>query len=267
MNSSRNHADYDILQQAISEVSESVDNAKNNYYKLANKLSSHSTSSKTYWSILKTFCNNKKITLTPPILIGNKLNNDSSLPCFFEFYSQSRLSSLNIIEDDILKIVRALNSNKAHGHDEISVRMIKICDEALVKLFSLIYKNCIDTGVFLDMWKKSNIAPVYKRGDKQIIDNYRPIALLPICGRTLEKILFNSIYKFLEENNLFCEHQSGFRPSDSCEYQLLTVVHDIYTSFDCNPPLDVTGIFLDISKAFDRVYGMIGLFTKQNALE
>ena len=121
-------------------------------------MSSHSTSSKTYWSILKTFCNNKKITLTPPILIGNKLNNDSSLPCFFEFYSQSRLSSLNIIEDDILKIVRALNSNKAHGHDEISVRMIKICDEELVKTLSLIYKNCIDTGIFLIYEKNEKLS-------------------------------------------------------------------------------------------------------------
>ena len=160
VNSLRNHADYDILQQAISEVSEFVDNAKNNYYdNLANKLSNPSSSSKTYWSILKLFCNNKKIPLIPPILIGNKLesdfklkanhfnkyfaskctpmNNDSSLSSSFEFYSQSRLSSLNIIEDNILKIVRALNINKAHGHDEISVRMIKICDEALFKSLSL----------------------------------------------------------------------------------------------------------------------------------
>ena len=68
------------------------------------------------------------------------------------------------------------------------LRMIKICDEALVKPLSLIYKNCIDTGVFPDIWKKSNIVPVYKRGDKQIIDNYRPISLLPICGKILEKI-------------------------------------------------------------------------------
>ena len=105
-------------------------------------------------------------------------------------------------------IVRALNINKAHSHDDISVRMIKICDEALVKPLSLIYKNCIDTGVFPDIWKKSNIAPVYKSGEKQIIDNYRPISLLPICGMILEKIIFNSIYEFLEENNL-CEHQSG----------------------------------------------------------
>ena len=61
------------------------------------------------------------------------INNDSSLPSSFEFYSQSRLSSLNITEDNILKIVKALNINKAHGQDQISVRLIKICDEALVK--------------------------------------------------------------------------------------------------------------------------------------
>ena len=160
---------------------------------------------------------------------------------------------MNIIEDNILKIMRALNINEAHGHDEISVRMIKICNKALVKHLSLIYKNCIDTGVFHDIWKKSNIVPVYKRGDKQIIDNYRPISLLPICGKIFEKILFNSIYKFLEENNL-CKHQSGFRPSDSCEYQLLSIVHDIYASFDCSPPLVARVIFLNISNAFDRVW-------------
>ena len=101
--------------------------------------------------------------------------------------------------------MRVLNINKTHGHDEISIRMIKICDEALVKPLSLIYNNCIDTGVFPDIWKKSNIVPVYKRGDKQIIDNYRPISLLPICGKILEKILLNLIYEFLEENNLLCE--------------------------------------------------------------
>ena len=50
------------------------------------------------------------------------------------------------------------------------------------------------------------------------------------------------------------DNQSGFRPSDSCEYQLLSIVHDIYASFDCNPPHDVRGVFLDISKAFDRVW-------------
>ena len=80
MNSSRNHADYDILQQAISEVSELVDDAKNSYCDIfANKLSNPPNSSKTYWSILKTFFNNKKIPLMPPIFIGNKLESDFKL--------------------------------------------------------------------------------------------------------------------------------------------------------------------------------------------
>ena len=239
-------------------------------------MSNPSTSSKTYWSILKAFCTNKKIPLIPPIFIGNKLesdfklkpnlfnkyfacnstpiNNDSYLPSSFEFYFQSRLFSLNIIEDNILKIVKALNINKTHGHDEISIRMIKSCDEALAKPLFLIYKNCINTGIFPNVWKKSNIVPVYKKGDKKIIDNYKPISLLAICGKILEKTLFNSVYEFLDEKDLLCEHQSGFRPSDSCKYQLLSIVHDIYASFDCHPPLDVRGIFLDTSIAFDRVW-------------
>ena len=62
------------------------------------------------------------------------------------------------------------------------------------------------------------------------------------------------MFEFLHENNLLNENQSGFRPSDSCEYQLLSIVHDIYASFDCNPPRDVRGVFSDISKAVDRVW-------------
>ena len=118
----------------------------------------------------------------------------------------------------------------------------------------LIYKSYAATVIFPDIMENIKWCPVYKRGDKQIIDNCRPISLLPICGRILEKILFISIYEFFEENDLLCEHQPGFRPSDSCGYQLLSIVHDIHASFDCNSHLDVRGIFLDISKVFDRVW-------------
>ena len=93
-----------------------------------------------------------------------------------------------------------------------------------------------------------------KKGDTQVVENYRPVSLLPIFGKILERLIFNSLFEFLHENNLLNENQSWFRPSDSCEYQLLSIVHDIYASFDCNPPRDVRGVFLDISKAFDRVW-------------
>ena len=73
-------------------------------------------------------------------------------------------------------------------------------------------------------------------------------------GKVFEKILFNSIFEYLQENCLLWDNQSGFGTSDSCEYQLLYIIHDIYASFDCNPPKDVRGMVLDISKAFDRAW-------------
>ena len=269
--------DFVFLQNVISEVSELVSSSKSEYYnRLASKLNDPKTSSKTYWSILKTFYNGKKVPLIPPLLIDNELEpdfklkanffnkffadkcipiqNNSTIPRFTEYKSMSRFTKINFDDESLLKIVRSLDINKAHGHDDISIRMIKICDKAIVPAISLIYKNCIETGSFPKIWKKSNIIPIHKKGDKQIVDNYRPVSLLPIFGKILERLIFNSLFEFLKENNLLNKNQSGFRPSDSCEYQLLSIVHEIYASFDCNPPRDVRGIFLDISKAFDRVW-------------
>ena len=66
--------------------------------------------------------------------------------------------------------------------------------------------------------------------------------------------IFNSIFDFLDNNSLLSANQSGFRPSDSCESQLLSICHEIYASFDCYPTLKVRGVFLDISKPFDTVW-------------
>ena len=177
--------------------------------------------------------------------------NNSVRPDSVDYISTARLPSINFNNVDILIIIKSLNVNKAHGHDDISIRMIKLCGQSIIKPLSIIFKNCIVNGIFPDIWKKFNIIPVHKKGDKQIIDNYRPVSLRPICGKIFEKLLFNSVFKFLDDNNLLSFNQSGFRPSNSCEYQLLSIVHDIYASFDCCPSLAVRGIFLDISKTFD----------------
>ena len=132
--------------------------------------------------------------------------------------------------------------------------MLKICDSLLVEPLSLIYKNCINSGVFLHIRKRSHIIPTYKKKDKRCINNYRPVLLLPICGKIFECILYNPLFLFLENNNLLNPHQSGFRPNDSFIYQLLSIVHSIYADFDHNPSLEVRGNFLNISKAFDKVW-------------
>ena len=85
----------------------------------------------------------------------------------------------------------------------------------------------------------------------QYIRNYRPISLLLICGKTFELILYNSLFNFLNQNDLISPAQSGFKPGDSCINQLLSITHEIYHSID--EDYEIRGVFLDISKAFDKV--------------
>ena len=87
-----------------------------------------------------------------------------------------------------------------------------------------------------------------------LIQSYRTVSLLSICGKIFEKLIFNFQFKYLENNNLLNPHQPGFRPVDSCVHQLLSITYDIYKSFDANPSLEVRGIFPDILKVFDRVW-------------
>ena len=201
------------------------------------------------------------------------------------------------------------------------------------------------------MWKLANVTPIYKKGGKQLIKNYRPISLLPICGKMFEKIISNNLYRYLNGNNLITnnlysylnannlitknlysylnannlitknlyrylnannlitnnlysylnannlitnnlysylnannlitknlysylngnnlitKNQSGFRPGDSTTNQLLYLVNEIHEAFEDPKSLEVRTVFLDISKAFDKVWhdGLI-LKLKQNGI-
>ena len=100
---------------------------------------------------------------------------------------------------------------------------------------------------------KFTIVPVHRKGDKQVVSIYRPVSLSPVCEKILERLLFNSLFDFDDNTSLLSANQSGFRPSDTCESQLLSTCHEIYAFFDCYPFLEVRGVFLDISKAFDSL--------------
>ena len=107
--------------------------------------------------------------------------------------------------------------------------------------------------------------PVHKKGDKQIIKNYRRISLLPIVGKIFERLLYDRMFEFFIAHNLISKNQSDFRPGDSCINQLLSIIHEIYQSFDDN--LEVRAVFLDISKAFDKVWHKGLIFKlKQNGI-
>ena len=162
------------------------------------------TSTKSYWSILNKFLQKKKIPLIPPILSNGTfitnicekvtlfnsyfanqctlINNTSVLPPF-EYKVNSKIDNVIFTEHDILSIIRSLNSNKAHGWDDISIRMVKICDESIAYPLKIIFETALKCGIYPDKWKKGNIVPVHKKESKNILKNYRPISLLPVCGK------------------------------------------------------------------------------------
>ena len=85
-------------------------------------------------------------------------------------------------------------------------------------------------------------------------ENYRPISLLPLFGNIFAKLIYDTVYGRLDSSDLLNPDQSGFRPGNSTINQLISIVHTISEAFDCNPTLEVRSVYLDISKAFDRVW-------------
>ena len=132
--------------------------------------------------------------------------------------------------------------------------MIKICVQSLILLLKVIFEYSLKKGKVPEIWKKENVVPLHKKEDKILVKNYRPISLLPIFGKMLERVLI--IFKVID----FKPSQSGFLPGNLCIPQLLSIIHEIQTAFDENQTVDVRGVFLDISRAFDIKFGMMESF-------
>ena len=270
--------------------SDLISSSKKQYLRnLSNRLNNPHLGPKVYWSILNRILGKAKIPAIPPLIVNNNfetdfltkanifneffasqctlIDNNSSLPNF-NFRTNKRLNNVVINHAEILKIIKNFNPAKAHGWDGISIRMIKICDQSVIHPLIIIFHKAIRTGVFPESWKRGNLVPVHKKESKNLVKNYRPISLLPICGKIFEKLIFNSMFKYFKDNDLLVKCQSGFLPGDSCVSQLLRITHDIFKAFDGNPSLETRGLFLDISKAFDKVWHKGLLFKlKRNGIE
>ena len=109
------------------------------------------------------------------------INNNSVLPSTLNHLTDDKLSSFNISSEVIFQLIKNLDPNKAHGHDEISVKILKLCAPSICKPFTLLFENCLISGESPNVWEKSNTVRVHKKEDKQLIKNYRLVSLLPIC--------------------------------------------------------------------------------------
>ena len=258
------------------ECQQAVQNAKNAYLRnLGCKLHNNHTSGKIYWKILNKVINRSKAPKVPPLFVENKfiLNCKEKATLFTNYFckqctpvttgsvlpaltykTNERLQQFPISTNDIVSLVCKLNPNKAAGSDGISAQMLLLCGDSVALPLQIIFNNVLLTGIYPSIWKLANVTPIHKKNDKQIISNYRPISLLPICSKIFEKIIFNHLYNFFNTNNLITNKQSGFRPGDSTINQLLDLVDSIHQSFDAYPTLEVRAVFMDISKAFDKVW-------------
>ena len=132
--------------------------------------------------------------------------------------------------------------------------MIKICSQSLILPSKIIFEHSLKNGKFPKIRKKANVVLMHKKEDKMLVKIFRPISLFPIFGKMFERVICSSLFNYFQSNRLFTPSQSGFLPGDSCIAQLLSIIHEIQTAFDENPTVDVRGVFLDISKAFDKVW-------------
>ena len=113
------------------------------------------------------------------------IGTSSKLPAD-DLLTYHRLESVNLDLAKIISIIRAFDVSKVHGWDDVSLRVVKICDESLVKPLFNIFQFSLETGNFPSNWMRGNIVSVHKKGNKDLINYYRPVSLLPILAKCMK---------------------------------------------------------------------------------
>ena len=154
-------------------------------------------------------------------------------------------------QSEILKLINGLKSKTSSGHDDINSIVLKsISTSICIPLAKLINKS-LSSGIVPDIWKIAKIVPIYKAKEKTDLTNYRPISLLPVLSKILEKIVHKRVYSFLVKYDILYQSQYGFRDKRSTTDAVTEFCSDTLLDFDKrNYTLSV---FLDLSKAFDTV--------------
>lgn len=265
-----------LYKEAASAAKEAINLAKSNYFsRQIERLQNPETVSKEYHKLCKHFflgksqfgapaiLDNNKVYATPldkATLFNNFFADNSTLPqpeLGFAlppllYKTNDRLSEVIFNPIKVYSVLKNLKVNKSNGPDNISNKMLKETAEVIAKPLSDLFNKSMLCGTFPDAWKRANVTPIHKKSDRQKKENYRPISLLSCVGKVMERIVFNELYEYCENHDLLTWRNAGFKKNESTVNQLLYLVNQIYNSLGNGS--DVLIIFLDVSKAFDKVY-------------
>ena len=230
---------------------------------------------KRFWSLFKSVSSSSSVpskitwkrddgtvTATNPEETANLLNN-----YFYSMFNQplsqedydahpvpnttscNPLGDITVSPDDVRRILLSLDDNKATGPDRIPATLLKCCAPYISSSLSDLFNKSLSSGKIPAEWKVSNIIPIPKGGVKNDVSNFRPISLLPIVSKVLERCIYDQIINHVSSqlHNL----QFGFLRGRSTTSQLLQVLHEIGKSLDQRIQTDI--LYLDFSKAFDKV--------------
>ena len=159
------------------------------------------------------------------------------------------LTELTLTEPEVETILNSLDTNKATGPDEIPARLLKNTAAIVAPSLCKLFNKSLQHGIVPRDWKLANVVPVYKKNNREHAENYRPISLLPIVSKVLERCIFINMKQFLSQLVNDCQH--GFLQGKSCVTNLLEVLDYIGTCLDNGGQVDM--LYLDMSKAFDRI--------------
>ena len=144
-----------------------------------------------------------------------------------------------------------LSTKKSCGIGELSTHLIKSIKSKILGPLTITINQSLVTGIFPYKLKKVKVTPILKKGDPTVIENYRPISLLPALSKVFERVLYNKINNYFVSNNLYYECQYGFRKKHSTELAALNVVDSIINRMELGY-IPIT-VYLDLSKAFDTL--------------
>ena len=154
-------------------------------------------------------------------------------------------------EVEVFREIAKINIIKSSGFDTINSRVIKEAFKATTPQLTKILNMSIQTGLFPQQWKLATVIPIPKTGDLSKVENYRPISLLPLPGKILEKLIHEQVEANLEKANFFTKYQHGFRKNHSTIHATLQLINQINHNIDKGIP--TAAIFIDFREAFDCV--------------